>query len=274
MSSCYLVCTPYSVALLRLVWLRRYNVHRLAGGHGDVLLLLSEGAVDELRGDADGPAGALEHDAERERHVDDDLGVDWLGALLRHLQVAAARVADPARDVQEAEGGDEHLAGVAVLERQAGVGDQVRQPVGAAQHALVRVVRKALVGAVDGGLQGQGRGGARLELLQPLLQGLDLLLLQLLVGLRLRAGGESRNIGVRGRGAERQAGGHGKGGGGLGHRRLLLLGGGHHAGSAHGAGGSAGGAQGGTHGALEGQVLGDGGESGHGDKRGKDGFDG
>lgn len=53
----------------------------------------------------------------------------------------------------------EDLASVAELEGQAGVGDQVGQAVGTAQQTSLGVVAEAGLGALDGGLQGQGGRG-------------------------------------------------------------------------------------------------------------------
>jgi len=53
---------------------------------------------------------------------------------------------------------------VAVAEGQARVGDEVGQAVRAAQQAGFTVVGEPFLGAVDGGLQGEGRGGAVLVL--------------------------------------------------------------------------------------------------------------
>ena len=63
-------------------------------------------------------------------------------------------------------GGGTHqdIAGVAVAQREAGVGDQVRQALVAAQQALLRVVVEAALGLLDGGLQRQGGRGAGLVL--------------------------------------------------------------------------------------------------------------
>ena len=53
---------------------------------------------------------------------------------------------------------------MAVTDGQTGVSDKVGETVGAAEGALGCVVIEALVGPVDGGLQGEGRGGASLVL--------------------------------------------------------------------------------------------------------------
>lgn len=53
---------------------------------------------------------------------------------------------------------------MAVLEGQPGVGDQVGQTVRTAQQTGLGVVGEAGLGALGGGLQGQGRGGAGLVL--------------------------------------------------------------------------------------------------------------
>ncbi len=58
----------------------------------------------------------------------------------------------------------EDLAGVVVAERQAGVGDQVGQAVVAAQQTGLGVVGKAVLGALNGGLQRQGGRRASLVL--------------------------------------------------------------------------------------------------------------
>lgn len=63
-------------------------------------------------------------------------------------------------------GAHQHVAGVAVSQREAGVGNQVREAVGAAQQALLGVVVKAALGLGDGGLEGQRGGGALLVLQQ------------------------------------------------------------------------------------------------------------
>mmetsp|Transcript_9468 Transcript_9468/g.15943 ORF Transcript_9468/g.15943 Transcript_9468/m.15943 type:complete len:258 (-) Transcript_9468:77-850(-) len=249
---------------LLLLWSRKDIVARLAGGHGDVLRLGSKCAVDELGGHGHRPAGALEHDSESEGNVDDNLRVRGLLPLLGHLQVGAAGVADPSGDVEETEGGEEDLTGVAVLDGETGVGNQVGQPVGATQGTLARVVSKSLVGAIDGGLERQGGGGAGVVLLQALLQRLHLLLLLLGVGLGLGARGEPGDIGVSGGSGQGEAGSEGDGSSGGGQRSLLLLSGGHNAHSAHGLCGHArGGAEGGTHGALEGKIHGHGGQGSH-----------
>lgn len=52
----------------------------------------------------------------------------------------------------------EHLSGVAVLQGQSWVADQVGQAVSTAQQASLGVVGKALLSALHGRLQGQGRG--------------------------------------------------------------------------------------------------------------------
>ena len=53
---------------------------------------------------------------------------------------------------------------MAVTDGQAGVGNKVGEAVGAAEGALGGVVIEALVGPVNGGLQGEGGGGASLVL--------------------------------------------------------------------------------------------------------------
>lgn len=61
-------------------------------------------------------------------------------------------------------GAHEDLAGVAVAERKAGVGDEVWQAVSAAEDAGLGVVGEALVGALDGGVERKRRGAALLVL--------------------------------------------------------------------------------------------------------------
>ncbi len=58
----------------------------------------------------------------------------------------------------------ENFAGVAVAERQAGVGDEVREAIGAAQQATAPIVCKPLLCALLGGLQCQGWRAALLVL--------------------------------------------------------------------------------------------------------------
>lgn len=53
---------------------------------------------------------------------------------------------------------------MAVAQRQAGVGNQVGQAVGAAQQALLGIVVEPALSLLDGGLEGQGRGGVSLVL--------------------------------------------------------------------------------------------------------------
>ena len=53
---------------------------------------------------------------------------------------------------------------MAVAEREARVGNQVGQPVRPAQQAGLAVVGEPLLRAVDGGLEGEGGGGAVLVL--------------------------------------------------------------------------------------------------------------
>ena len=83
-----------------------YRALSLAGGDGDVLGLGGEGSVDKLGHNGHGPSGAPEHDAQGKGHINDDLLLGGLGALLGDLKVAAAGVADPASNVKESEGGD------------------------------------------------------------------------------------------------------------------------------------------------------------------------
>lgn len=58
----------------------------------------------------------------------------------------------------------EDLAGVAVLQGQTRVSNQVGQAISAAQQASLGVVGEAGLGALHGGLQGQGGSGVRLVL--------------------------------------------------------------------------------------------------------------
>ena len=58
----------------------------------------------------------------------------------------------------------EHFAGVAVAEREAGVRDQVRVAIGAAQQACAGIVGEPLLRALPGGLEREGWGGAGLIL--------------------------------------------------------------------------------------------------------------
>ena len=136
----------------------------LAGRDRDVLVLLQQRPVAQLGQRLGGPAGALRRERQRERHVDDDLLLRRLGVLGDRLDVLAPDRADPPGDVQEADRRDQRLPRVAVPEGEPRVGDEVRQAVGAAEEARLGVVGEALVGAVDGGLEGQGRGGALLVL--------------------------------------------------------------------------------------------------------------
>jgi hypothetical protein len=138
--------------------------HFSAGRDRDVLVLLQQRPVTQLRQRLGGPPGALGGQRQRERHVDDDLLLGRLGPLGDGLDVLAPDGADPPGDVDEADGRDQRLAGVAVAQREARVGDEVRQAVGAAEEAGLGVVGKALVGAVDGGLEGEGGGRALLVL--------------------------------------------------------------------------------------------------------------
>ena len=142
----------------------RARLSRLAGRDGDVLVLLEERAVVPLGDGGHGPHEALAQDAHGLRDVDDDLVVVGLGLGARELEVLAAGVADQARDVEEAEGGAEDLGAVAVAQGQAGVGDQVREAVRAAQEAGLGVLLEARVRLVDRGLEGEGGGRAGLVL--------------------------------------------------------------------------------------------------------------
>jgi hypothetical protein len=56
------------------------------------------------------------------------------------------------------------LAGVAVSQGKARVGDEVGKAVSAAQQASLAVVGEPLLGALNGGLQGQRRSAALLVL--------------------------------------------------------------------------------------------------------------
>ena len=120
---------------------------------------------------------------------------------------------------------------MAVTEGQARVRDKVGQAVSAAQQALLAVGRKALLSALDGGVQGQSGRAVWLvlqqffsfssrsqgwqslltilatsaqykesgsHLLEPLLQSLDLVLLALGKSLALAARGQASNISLGG----------------------------------------------------------------------------
>ncbi|GIL82292.1 hypothetical protein Vretifemale_11217, partial [Volvox reticuliferus] len=82
----------------------------------------------------------------------------------------------------------------AVLQRQARVRNQVWKTIVAAQQTGLRVVREPVLRALNGGLQCQSRSAICLVLLQALLKTLQLLLLQLSIGLALRAGGQARDV--------------------------------------------------------------------------------
>jgi len=64
------------------------------------------------------------------------------------------------------DGAHEDFAGVAVAKRKAGVRDQVRVAISAAEQAGAGVVGKPLLRALPGGLKRQGWGGAGLILRQ------------------------------------------------------------------------------------------------------------
>ena len=78
----------------------------LARRNRNVLVALGKRLCLQLLHDLCRPGRALECHFQSHRHVDDDLGVGGLGARLDGVEVFAADVADPAGDVQEAEGGD------------------------------------------------------------------------------------------------------------------------------------------------------------------------
>jgi hypothetical protein len=95
----------------------------------------------------------------------------------------------------------------------------VGQAVGAAQQARLAVVGKALLGALDGGLEGEGRGRVGLVLLEALVEALDLVLEAAGVGLALAAGREAGDVGLGGLDAAERDGEREGGGGGDGARR-------------------------------------------------------
>lgn len=61
--------------------------------------------------DGGGPASALGRQLQGQGHVDNDLLVSGLVALLDNVQVLAAHITDVAGHVQEAEGGDLRMEG-------------------------------------------------------------------------------------------------------------------------------------------------------------------
>ena len=114
------------------------------------------------------------------------------------MEVLAAGVADQTRRVDEADRGPPNVARVAVAEGKSGVGDEVGEAVRAAEETLVAVLLEAGVGAVNGGLEGDGGGRAGLVVLEALLESLDGVLVALGEGLGVLAGGETGDVSLGG----------------------------------------------------------------------------
>mmetsp|Transcript_9645 Transcript_9645/g.33252 ORF Transcript_9645/g.33252 Transcript_9645/m.33252 type:complete len:333 (-) Transcript_9645:110-1108(-) len=165
--------------------------------HGDVLLGGGQASVPELGVGLDGPGDRLDHDVEGLRHVDDDLALRWLLVALEGEQVLPSGVPNKTGNVYKAKSGHEDLPGVPVLEGESGVGDQMGVPVLATQHPGVSVHLKAVLRLLDRVLDSSLSGASRLVLLQPLLQGLDGLLLPLRVRLGLGARRQTTNVLLR-----------------------------------------------------------------------------
>lgn len=88
------------------------------------------------------------------------------------------------------------ITSVSIAESKSRICDQMGQAIVTAEKTLTTVVVKALLGLLDGSLQGQGRGRTGLILLEALVQRLDLILLALGKCLAISAGCQARNVGI------------------------------------------------------------------------------
>lgn len=80
----------------------------LTGRDSDVGIVFKEGSCAELRHCRDRPSKTSPQQLPGKRHINDDLLLNGLGSLLHLLDVLSAGISDPARHVQEANGGDLH----------------------------------------------------------------------------------------------------------------------------------------------------------------------
>lgn len=163
-------------------------------GDSDVGLLLSESVSPQLLDSAEWPYSTLPGELEGKWDINNDLLLSWLGTSLDDLEVLSADIANVASNIQEAKGGNEDLASMAILKGKAGISDQMWETVGTAQQASLSIVGKALLSALNGGLQCKSWGTVWLVLLEALLEVLELLLLKLSVSLALAAGGQAGDV--------------------------------------------------------------------------------
>lgn len=146
--------------------------------------------IDKLSVGSNRPNKASEDETGSQRHIDDDLLHGWLLVIAYSNKVAPSDPPDPSSDVQEQQAGRDELTPVPLIAAHY----QMRQPIGAAEQAVLAVVVEPSLGFLDGGFDGESRcaiGGVKL---QRGFQLLDLLLLALGELLGLFARSEPRNV--------------------------------------------------------------------------------
>lgn len=153
-------------------------------------ILGNEVTVDELSVGSNGPAEPPEEQTRGQRNVDDDLLHGRLFLIPDGNKVTPTHPPDPPGDVQKEDTRSDELAPVPLVSAH----DQVRQPVGAAQKPLLRVVVEPPLRLLHRRLYRQGGGAVRLVKLQRRLQLLYRLLLALRKLLRLLAGSQTGDV--------------------------------------------------------------------------------
>ena len=129
------------------------------------LLRRRERTVLELKTGEERPRTRLEHQAERLRDIDDDFTFRRLGGgFLVHLNVGAARVANPARHVEETQARHGELAKVLEVT----INNQVRETILTAEETGFAVVGESRLRLFDRRVEGERRGGFRVVLLETL----------------------------------------------------------------------------------------------------------
>ena len=159
----------------------------LSRGHGDLALRDGEGTVLELEASEERPRARLEHEAERLRDVDDDFALSRLGRLGVFVNVRAARVANPARHVEEAQARDGELTEVLEVT----INNQVRETILTAEETGFAVVVEASLRLFDGRLERERRRRVGVVLLEALFERLDFSLFTLRESLGGLARGEA-----------------------------------------------------------------------------------